>query len=255
MNPKKSDYIFSPSNGSLQIIFALVYAIANSEPDKKFLFVEKIPFYSFHEHAINYRPYANARFQGFKDPSEIKPNSNETVVEFVTSPNNPDGEFRKPYTDAKIIIADFVFASPSFGSDGTGYIKENLLWISKARTEGKHVFAFNSVSKALGRPGSRLGYMWFPMSDPYAKSIFRNFFSYEWKLTVGTSTPGVADSLNLISALLALPDAGQALRTDAFKNNSKKARYRQSGTYKALSRQRSNKYFRQPHAFCQTEKP
>ena len=217
LDPSKKDYVFCPSNGSLQIIFALVYAIASSEPKKQFLFVEKIPFYSFHEHAVNYRPYANARFQGFNDPSEIKPKPNEVVVEFVTSPNNPDGKFRKPYTQANIIIADFVFASPSFGSDGTGYIKDNLLWVSKARNEGKHVFAFNSVSKSLGKPGSRLGYMWFPMSDSYAASIFRNFFSYEWKLTVGTSTPGVADSLNLISALLSLPDAGQSLRSDAYK--------------------------------------
>jgi hypothetical protein len=202
LDPHKTKYVFCPSNGSLQIIFALVYAIASSEPNKQFLFVEKIPFYSFHEHAISYRPYPNARFQGFYDPSEVKPKPNEILVEFVTSPNNPDGKFRDPYTQASIIIADFVFSSPSYGSNGTGYIKDNIAWVSKARKEGKHVFAFNSVSKALGKPGSRLGYMWFPMSDSYAASIFRNFFSYEWKLTVGTSTPGVADSLNLISAIL-----------------------------------------------------
>ncbi|MDP1604262.1 MAG: aminotransferase class I/II-fold pyridoxal phosphate-dependent enzyme [Legionella sp.] len=217
LNPDEKEYIFSPSNGSLQIIFALVYAIATSEPDKNFLFVEKIPFYSFHEHAISYRPYPNARFQGFNDPKEIKPNLNETVVEFVTSPNNPDGTFRKPYTDAKIIIADFVFSSPSYGSDGSGYIKDNIAWLAKARTEGKHVFAFNSVSKALGKPGYRLGYLWFPMYDSYAASIFHNYFSYIWKLTVGGSTPGVADALNLMSAITSLPDAGQSLRQDAFK--------------------------------------
>lgn len=217
LDHNETKQIFCPSNGSLQIIFALVYAIAMSEPNKHFLFVEKIPYYSFHEHAVSYRPYNNARFQGFNDPSEVKPTPDETVVEFVTSPNNPDGTFRKPYTPANIIIADFVFASPSYGSDGTGYIKENLAWVSKARSEGKHILAFNSVSKALGKPGYRLGYMWFPMSDSYANSIFHNFFSYTWKLTVGDSTSGVADALNLIAALLAFPDAGQALRTDAFK--------------------------------------
>lgn len=216
LDPHEANPVFSPSNGSLQTIFALVYAIAMTEPDKKFLFVEKIPFYSFHEHAISYRPYSNARFQGFNDPAEVKPQPGETVVEFVTSPNNPDGTFRHPYTQADIIIADFVFSSPSYGSDGSGYVKDNIAWISKARNEGKHVFAFNSVSKALGRPGYRLGYMWFPASDIYAASIFHNFFAYIWKLTVGESTPGVAEALNLMSALTALPDAGQSLRTDAF---------------------------------------
>jgi aspartate/methionine/tyrosine aminotransferase len=213
---QETKYVFCPSNGSLQIIFALVYAIAQSEPQKHFLFVEKIPYYSFHEHAVNFRPYPNARFQGFQDPSEVKPKPDETLVEFVTSPNNPDGTFRRPYTSAKIIIADFVFASPSYGSDGSGYIKRNLEWLSKARNEGKHVLAFNSVSKALGKPGYRLGYMWFPVNDSYANSIFHNFFAYTWKLTVGDSTSGVADALNLVSALLARTDAGQALRDDAY---------------------------------------
>ena len=216
LDPRETKPIFCPSNGSLQTIFALVYAIASTEPQKNFLFVEKIPYYSFHEHALSFRPYPNARFQGFNDPSEVKLKPNETLVEFVTSPNNPDGSFREPYTQANIIIADFVFASPSYGSDGTGYIKKNLAWVSKARNEGKHVFAFNSVSKALGKPGYRLGYSWFHMSDAYAVGIFHNFFSYDWKLTVGASTPGIAESLNLMSALLAFPDAGQALRTDAF---------------------------------------
>ncbi|STX50435.1 Allinase [Legionella busanensis] len=217
LDPNENKSVFSPSNGSLQIIFGLVYAIAMTEPQKHFLFVEKIPFYSFHEHAISYRPYPNVRFQGFNDPSEIKLNPDETLVEFVTSPNNPDGKFREPYTQANIIIADFVFASPSYGNDGTGYIKDNIAWVSRARREGKHVFTFNSVSKALGKPGYRLGYIWFPMHDTYAASIFHNFFSYLWKLTVGTSSPGTADALNLMSALLSLPDAGQSLRNDAFK--------------------------------------
>lgn len=217
LDPNENQYTFCPSNGSLQIIFALVYAIATSEPDKHFLFVEKIPFYSFHEHAVSYRPYPNARFQGFHDPSEIKLQPGETLVEFVTSPNNPDGTFRQHYTQANIIIADLVFSSSSYGSDGSGYIKENIAWISQARREGKHVIPFNSVSKALGKPGYRLGYTWFPMSDAYANTIFHNFFSYLWKLTVGESTPGVAEALNLMSAIAALPDAGQSLRNDAFK--------------------------------------
>lgn len=216
LDPSKK-YIFTPSNGSLQIIFGLVYAIVSSEPEKQFLFVEKIPFYSFHEHAINFRPYPNARFQGFHDLSEINLKPGETLVEFVTSPNNPDGSFRKPFTKATIIIADFVFASTSYGKDGTGYIKENQEWVDKARQDGKHLFAFNSVSKSLGKPGYRLGYIWFPMEDTYAESIFHNFFSYVWKLTVGGSTPGDAESLNLMTAITSLPDAGQALRADAHK--------------------------------------
>jgi aspartate/methionine/tyrosine aminotransferase len=216
--PTESDSFFYTSNGSIQIIFALVYAIAISEPDKKFLFVEKIPYYSGHENSVGkVMPYSNARFQGFHDVDEIKPETGEILVEFVTSPNNPDGKFRKPFTDASIIIGDFVFASSAFGKNGTGYLKENLEWIKKVRSEGKHFFSFNSASKQFGKTGNRCGYLWYPMSDVYAKSIFDNFFKYISSTTVAGNTTGLSNFLDLISAFLMLPDKGAQLRADGFK--------------------------------------
>lgn len=218
LSPEESNPFFYTSNGSIQTIFALVYAIATSEPDKNFLFVEKIPYYSGHENSVGkIMPYPNARFQGFYSPDEIDLKPGEILVEFVTSPNNPDGKFRKPYTDASILIADFVFASSVFGDQGTGYLKENLEWIKKARSEGKHLFSFNSASKQFGKTGCRCGYFWYPMSDPYAKKIFDNFFKYISSTTVAGNTAGLSDFLNLISALLQLPDTGDMLRKDGHK--------------------------------------
>lgn len=218
LDPNEKNPFFYTTNGSIQTIFALVYAIAMSEPDKKFVFVEKIPYYSGHENSVGkLTPYENARFQGFHEVEEIVTEPGEVLVEFVTSPNNPDGKFRKPFTDASILIVDLVFASPVFGSDGTGYLKENIEWMKKARLEGKHVFSFNSASKQFGKTGNRVGYFWYPMSDTYAKKIFEKFFGYISSTTVAGNTTGLSDFLNLLSAFLALPDTGSQLREDGHK--------------------------------------
>lgn len=210
--------LFLPTNGSLQIIYGLAYAIAQTDPGKNFLFVEKRPFYAGHPGAVEgLFHYSNAHFQAFTHPNEIKLQPNETLIEFVTSPNNPDGEFREPKTKANIIIADLVCAAPGFGADGSGYIEKNLAWIQQARKEGKHVFAFMSASKAFGKPGNRFGYIWFPLDDPYAVHIFSKFFYYIFNTTVGPSSTGVADTLNLVSVLIKNPDKEKLLRMDLFK--------------------------------------
>ncbi len=223
IDPGKPKPFFYTAAGSKHLIVALVYGITMSQPDKKFLFVEQAPFYSGHPNAVNgIFNYPNARFQAFHDPAEIIVQPGEVLVEFVTSPNNPDGKFRKPLTDAPIIIADFVFASSMFGSDGTGYLGKNLEWIRKARTEGKHVFSFNSASKQFGKTGARCGYIWFPLYDEYAALIFSKFFGFISSSTVAGGSIGLADFLNLIQALQDLPEAGEALRKDGLKTLTKR---------------------------------
>ncbi len=219
IDPAKPEPFFYTACGSKHLIVALVYAIAMSEPSRKFLFVEQAPFYSGHPNAVNgLFSYPNARFLSFHNPSEIQLQPEEVLVEFVTSPNNPDGKIRKPLTNAAILIADFVFASSVFGSDGTGYLKQNLDWIRKARSEGKHVFSFNSASKQFGKTGARCGYIWFPLYDEYASSIFKKFFGFISSSTVAGGSIGLADFLNLIQALGELPDGGEALRQDGGKS-------------------------------------
>ena len=218
IDPSKPKPFFYTASGSKQLLVALVYAMVMAEPDKKFLFVEEAPYYSGHPNAVSgIFKYPNARFLAFHEPSEVKPEPGEVVVEFVTSPNNPDGKFRKPLTNAQIIIADFVFASSAFGSDGTGYLDKNIEWIRQARLQGKHIFSFNSASKQFGKTGARCGYIWYPLDDPYAALIFSKFFGFISSSTVAAGTVGLAEFLNLIKAFLALPDSAKALREDCRK--------------------------------------
>lgn len=219
VDPQKPKPFFYTAAGSKHLIVALVYAIVSSAPDKKFVFVEKAPYYSGHPSAVSgIFQYPNARFLAFHETSDIKLEPGEVLVEFVTSPNNPDGKFRKPLTDAKILIVDLVFASSAFGSDGTGYRQDNIEWIRSAREAGKHVFSFNSASKQFGKTGARCGYIWYPLYDAYAESIFKKFFGFISASTVAGGTIGLANFLDLILALGDLPDAGEALRQDARKS-------------------------------------
>lgn len=215
IDPLKPKPFFYTASGSKHLFVALVYGIAMSEPDKKFLFVEQAPYYSGHPNAVTgLFKYPNARWQSFHQPEDIKAEPGEILVEVVTSPNNPDGKFRKPLTNAKIIIADFVFASSAFGNDGTGYLAQNIDWIRQARADGKHVFSFNSASKQFGKTGARCGYIWYPMHDAYATTIFSKFFGFISQSTVAGGTIGLAEFLNLIKALQDVPDGGHSLRQD-----------------------------------------
>lgn len=215
LEPGNPDTFFYTANGSIQIIYALVYAIATTFPDQKFLFVEKIPFYSGHHAAVELLfHYPNVRWQGFTNPSEIALLPGEMLIEFVTSPNNPDGVFRAPETNANLIIADFVFASSAYG-DGTGYLDANLAWVQQARTAGKSIFSFNSSSKQFGKTGCRCGYLWFPLNHPFSSAIFPQFFNYISLSTIGGGTAGLSEFLDLISAFLEREDTGRRLRRDA----------------------------------------
>lgn len=219
VDPHYTRSFFYTASGSKHLIVALVYAIVMSAPHKKFVFVEQAPFYSGHPNAVSdIFHYPNARFLAFHEPSEIVLEPGEELVEFVTSPNNPDGKFRKPSTDASILIADFVFASSAFGNDESGYLDSNIKWIKEARATGKHVFSFNSASKQFGKTGARCGYIWYPLHDSYAASIFQNFFGFISASTVAGGTIGLAKFLDLIKAFLEMPDTGQALRRDAKKS-------------------------------------
>lgn len=222
IDPKisKSDLSFVAGCGSTQLYKGLVYAMVTTFPEKEFLFVQKIPYFSGHEDAVKkVFPYTNATYQGYRNPKDVIRKENTIIVEFVTSPNNPNGEFRYPQTNPDVILGDFVFASASFGTSGDGYLKKNKRWLREARNAGKCVLSYNSASKQFGHTGDRLGYMWFPMYHKFAKAIFpqlNNFIA----TTVGTNLYGSSHFLDLLPAL---QEYGKSIREDA--NNSLQQRF------------------------------
>lgn len=213
--PTNTSPVFFPATGATQVYVGLVQALVNSRPaGKRVLFVEKIPFFSGHRRAVtNFFGPARAEFKGFNDPSEVMPDPDQILVEFVTSPNTPDGSFRSPMTNANIIIADLVFSSTSYGPGGSGFIQQNLAWLREARAQGKQVLSLDSASKHFGRAGDRWGYIWFNMADPRDVAIFPFFTNFIF-LAGDVSTGSGALFLNLISALLGRKDNGAAIFHD-----------------------------------------
>lgn len=161
------DYVFFPALGSTPIINALIYAIANFYSDQQFLVVEQIPFFSGHAASVTNFKYPNVTFQPYRNPDEVKPLPGQKVIEFVTSPNNPNGDCRKPnpLINADIILADFAFAVPAYGRFGDGCKENNLEWIREARDAGKLVYSFGTASKQFGKTGERVGYIWLDFTN------------------------------------------------------------------------------------------
>lgn len=202
INPDKElkDQAFTVGCGSTHLYKGLIYAIGTTFPDRKFLIVQKIPYFSGHASAVSLFPYTNLKYQGYNDPSEIVHSPDYTIVEFVTSPNNPDGSFRQPETNPDVIIGDFVFTSSGFGPKGNGYIKKNLKWLKQARDKNICVFSYNSASKQFGKTGDRIGYMWFPLYHEFAFKIYNQFNNFIG-VTVGVDIHGISEFLDLLPFL------------------------------------------------------
>ncbi len=219
INPNEplQDQPFVAGNGSTQLYKGLVYALATSYPEKQFLFVQRIPYFSGHREAVNtVFSYNNATYQGYNHPGEVQPPAGTIIVEFVTSPNNPNGKFRYPEFNSTpenpyIILGDFVFTSDSFGIMGNGYIPQNLKWLEEYRKSNTLILSYNSASKQFGHTGDRYGYMWFPMYDPFAAGIYKQLNNF-LAITVGSNLHGPSNFLNLLGPL---EKVGPELRKDA----------------------------------------
>lgn len=187
--------------GSTQLFNALLYAMAETYPEQTFRVIQKIPYFGSHRKAATLFAYPNLTYEGFHTPADVPPRQpGERFVEFVTSPNNPDGERREPTweMDPDIIIGDFVFASSMFGPGGTGYVEENKAWLRRARGgTAKTVFTFNSASKQFGFTGDRVGYMWYPMYDTFALGMFDKVARF-LSTTVGVGLRGVQNFMHLL---------------------------------------------------------
>ena len=221
INPNESleDQPFVAGNGSTQLYKGLVYALATSYPNRYFRVVQRIPYFSGHREAVNnVFNYPNMVYQGYHHPSEVlkKLQPDEILVEFVTSPNNPNGKFRYPEFKSTpknpyIILGDFVFTSDSFGIMGNGYISRNLEWLEEYRSSNTLILSYNSASKQFGHTGDRYGYMWFPMYDSFAAGIYKQLNNF-LAITIGSNIHGPSNFLNLLKPL---EKVGPELRKDA----------------------------------------
>lgn len=166
------DREFVTGLGSTQVTIGLMYALY-LYLGKKPSYYEKSPFY------LNRRPTVD--ISGYN----WSPNPD---IEFVTSPNNPDGSIRFPSTNAKIILWDAVYAWPYFGFNRQLITKEMM----KA-CEGRLLIPIYSFSKLLGLAGQRLGYAFIP---PF---LLEGYNKYAYLSSMGLSKSGYTTCLAIAS--------------------------------------------------------
>lgn len=163
--------------GSTQVILGLIYALISCM--KKIKFWEQSPHCTIHRDLVLLcgQEWSSSFKQGI---------SHEPHVEFVTSPNNPDGSIRTPLTSAPLILWDAVYAWPWYG-----YTFMKLLSHMKKACTNKMCIPIFSFSKTLGLAGERVGYALIPPSIQKAyPTLISAYQHYIQTSTFGTCRPG-----------------------------------------------------------------
>ncbi|CAO2178483.1 unnamed protein product [Urochloa humidicola] len=178
------------AGGSLQLINALVYALspdadAASPPARVVATVPYYPVYRIQTQMFDGREYswsgttalwANAS-RNFTD------GDHGGFVEFVTSPNNPDGMLAKPVLGGSAVIVDHAYYWPHFTH------------IPAPADEDVMMF---TMSKPSGHAGSRFG--WALIRD---EKVAEKAYTYVQESTMGASRDTQLRMLGIVKAMLA----------------------------------------------------
>ncbi|KAJ6352545.1 hypothetical protein OIU76_001724 [Salix suchowensis] len=171
--------------GSTQLLNAAVHALSPDNSSSPARVVASIPFYPVYELQTDIFRSVNFNFQG--DTSLWKNNSDAgtEIIEFVTSPNNPDGQLNKAVLHGSNVktIHDHAYYWPHFTA-------------IPAPANGD-VMIF-TLSKLTGHAGSRFG--WAIVKD---EAIYQRMSTYLALNTMGVSRDSQLRSLKLLKAVLA----------------------------------------------------
>lgn len=170
--------------GSTQLLNAAVFALSSrnsSSPPTRV--VASTPYYPLYKFQTEYFETLHFEFDG--DVSSLKNNSDALdVIEFVTSPNNPDGQLRKAVLQGPTVKAvhDRAYYWPHFTA------------IPSPADEDVMIF---TISKLTGHAGSRFG--WAVIKD---KDVYEGMLTYINQAEMGLSRDTQLRAWKLLKALL-----------------------------------------------------
>lgn len=190
--PSKDEEPFIAS-GITQTFSALIYALYVLYGPLEI--VQKAPSYP-HKWFVENLRLKGVVYKYLYDDQLFVPDIHKTLIEIVTTPNNPDGANRKPITDAKYIIFDLSHDWPFFNIN----IKDNLETIYEAIKKNKIIFPFFSMSKSIGQAGDRVGYVWLK-KNKFNEQLIKKMKEYLHNDTLGPSIAGQASCSNRIDLL------------------------------------------------------
>lgn len=172
-------------SGSAQLINALVYALspsnASSSPASV---VASVPYYPFYKKQTN---LFETRAYGWRGTTSSWANASVSsatnFIEFVTSPNNPDGLFKQPVLGSSAVIFDYAYYWPHYSP------------ILDPADEDVMLFTNSKIS---GHAGSRFG--WAVIKDEGVYERTANYLSLN---TMGVSRDTHLRVLKLIKVMIA----------------------------------------------------
>ncbi|KAF7820321.1 tryptophan aminotransferase-related protein 4-like [Senna tora] len=173
-------------SGATQLLNAAVYAFSpNSSLDSPAKVVTTAPCYPVYRTQTQFFNSRDNRYEG--DTSIWKQNAsrvNATFIEFVTSPNNPDGKLTKQILNGSNVktIHDLAYYWPHFTA------------IPSPADEDLLIF---TISKLTGHAGTRFG--WAIIKD---EGVYQRMSSYLNLNTIGVSREAQLRALKLLDVVL-----------------------------------------------------
>lgn len=219
--------------GATQVINALIYAVSLYHSRRRLYVTHKAPGYLEIKEAIDFLHSARASWIPFEESSTIDP---KDLLEFVTTPNNPDGEIRAAQTKAAFVAHDRV-------NHWSLFLHEDDAIIGRETLEKDWVSIF-SLSKMLSFSGSRVGYAF--VKEKKIADLMRQY--------IIVSTHGVArdGQFHCLSALRYLLDGKLSIYIDWVKEQLKTRWQRLQELLKSsplllLNTQGPNAWIKAPH--------
>ncbi|KAK9816534.1 hypothetical protein WJX72_001636 [[Myrmecia] bisecta] len=139
--------------GSSQLISAAMFALSTSGATNIYA---EAPYYNAYKSYASF--WNTSRFQW---SGEVPDGNGSSIIEIITSPNNPDGRLRKPHIPGAKRIYDHAYYWPHY-TPITGPV-----------AYGDTDVALFTLSKLTGHAGSRVG--WAIVTDPNVAERMRAF--------------------------------------------------------------------------------
>ncbi|XVE55105.1 hypothetical protein DITRI_Ditri03aG0134100 [Diplodiscus trichospermus] len=170
--------------GSAQVLNAAAYALSPENSTSPAGVVASVPYYALYREQVEYFSSEKFKFQGDAYAWKNRSEGNTATIEFVTSPNNPDGRLTKAILHGHNVktIYDHAYYWPHFTP------------ITAAADEDLMVF---TLSKLTGHAGSRFG--WAVIKD---ENVFNKMVRHMSVNSIGVSRDSQLRAFKLLKTAL-----------------------------------------------------
>ncbi|XVF37238.1 hypothetical protein REPUB_Repub19eG0129300 [Reevesia pubescens] len=170
--------------GSTQVLNAAAYALALENTSSPTGIVSSVPYYALYKQQAEYFNPAKFKFQGDAHTWRNRSDTSTNMIEFVTSPNNPDGRLNKAILHSPYVktVYDRAYYWPHFTP------------IPAPADEDLMVF---TLSKLTGHAGSRFG--WAVIKD---ETIFNRMAIHMQLNSMGISKDTQLRAFKLLKTVL-----------------------------------------------------